>query len=86
MELHHFACQCQTPEHTIRFEYDPEDEELYVSVSLICNQTFFRRVIDGVRYIFGYRSRYGMFDCTLLCEEDLDRLEDLIRHAKNKRG
>ena len=55
-----FVCQCNDPQHqfiieTIDFENDPA---VYISV-LLTPVGLLKRLINGIKYIFGHRCRYG---------------------------
>lgn len=54
-----FFCRCADHEHQLIIE--PTEDWLCVSVSLSDNLSFFKRLKLAIKYIFGYRSRYGMF-------------------------
>lgn len=51
-----FVCSCDSPDHQIivtRITSDEyEDKDLYVSVGLIENVSFFRRILIALKYIF----------------------------------
>jgi hypothetical protein len=78
MATEFFECQCYSDEHTLKFTYDPQDDELYASVYLSQYRNFFQRIWTAVRYVFGYRSRYGHWDCFTLQREDAERLRGLL--------
>lgn len=85
LETEHFDCECYTPEHTVRFTYDPDDGDLYMSVYL-WKWPFWKRLWIGVKYIFGYTSRFGDFDGgASFRKEDLNRLAKLALRAKNRK-
>jgi hypothetical protein len=46
--------------------YDPEDNELYTSVFLNQYQNVFKRVWIALKYVFGYRCKYGHWDCFIM--------------------
>ena len=82
---HYFTCDCYSDEHTLRFHYIPNskverfpDQEIYTSVFL-SEQPFWKRVVKGVRYIFGYKCKYGHFDCFILRPADTARLIELLQ-------
>lgn len=59
-------CECSCDEHSFRFCYVPnpwEDDppELYINVYLT-KRGFFRRLWTALRYVFGYKCRYGHWD------------------------
>ena len=83
MKEEYFSCLCHSDEHTIRFTYfedqfdDIEDAEIYLSVFLN-EYSFFKRLWLGIKYIFGYKCRYGHFGCWSLKPNDAKRLKELI--------
>ena len=54
-------CSCSNAEHQLIFRKLEEDDEVYIDVHLV-KIPFFQRVKYGIKYIFGYKSRYGAFD------------------------
>lgn len=82
MDDEFFACQCDLDEHTIRFSVDAEYGELYVSVFLgHAGCGFFGRLWTGLKYAFGYKSKYGHFDNTMIKMEDRERLIEAVRKS-----
>jgi hypothetical protein len=77
-KTHLLLCGCSTPEHQLIFRYDPDDEPvekaLYISVHLGYWENFWRRWIMAVKYLFGYKSRYGEFDEIIVTVEEAKRL------------
>ena len=48
---------------------------------------FFKRLINGIKYIFGHRSKYGDFQEIIINPDDADRLQDVVdmlKEAKEK--
>ena len=64
---HHIICACYSDEHTLRlthFKADPErdsSDEVYWSVYLN-PYPWYKRLWVAVRYVFGYRSKFGSWD------------------------
>jgi hypothetical protein len=54
-------CDCTSREHQIIIEYDPEDNLTYCHIHLV-KFSFFKRLKNGFKYIFGYKCRYGHFE------------------------
>jgi hypothetical protein len=83
LEFTYLECQCYQAEHTLRFTLDPEDGELYTEVYLgHATDSFFRRMWIAIKYIFGWQSKYGAFDCTLLKVEDYSKLRALLEQSE----
>jgi hypothetical protein len=85
LEKHHFDCSCFSDEHTFTFVIDPDDGELYLSVFLSQYRGFFGRVVEAVKYVFGYTSKYGHWDTTILNRDDTVRLATLCQRAVEAR-
>jgi hypothetical protein len=77
MDSEWFDCECKTMEHSIRFMYDEEDNELYMDVFL-ANGPFWRRLWRGILYIIGYRSSFGDSTNVIFQKQDKERLLSLI--------
>lgn len=67
-------CACHSLEHQVVFWYDEEDDELHCEPHLSTNRGFFKRLWYGLKYAFGYKSRFGAWDSILFKEEDLTKL------------
>ena len=80
---YYFECICAHDEHTLRFTLDKEEKEIYTSVFLSKNRNFFVRIILGIRYIFGGKSRYGHFGNWVLNPKDSDKLEQMLKEFKD---
>lgn len=77
-EEYYFSCECSTDEHTIRFTYDKEDGDLYMSVFLHHRNAWYQRIWIALKYVFGYKCKYGHFDNTLVRKDDAGRLIALL--------
>ena len=69
-------CACHSPEHQMIIDYDEEDNLAYVEIHL-APLPFFKRLKNGIKYIFGHRSIYGDFDEMILTNEYGAYLKDL---------
>jgi len=79
---YHFDCQCSSPEHIIRFVYSPpfkdDGPEIYTEVQLCQPRNFFEKIWVALKYIFGYKCKYGHWDCWIMKSEDLSRFKDML--------
>lgn len=83
MERIVMICECHSLEHQVIFWYDEEDSELYCEPHLTTHRNFFKRLWRGLKYTFGYKSRFGDFDSTIFKKEDLKKLRAYLdEHAK----
>jgi len=68
-------CSCGSPEHLLQFDRDEDFVYVYV---LLNNPNFFKRILIGLKYIFGYKCRYGQFDEILLSKESAKSLAEYL--------
>ena len=76
----HVFCICGSDEHQFHFKCFPEDNEVFMSVHLP-DRGFLSRLWHGLKYIFGYKSKYGEFDEVLIGSEyadDFRRIADIL--------
>ena len=83
--FHHktLLCQCGSPEHQIQFMYYDSDNEIAMYIHL-APLPFIERLWHGIKYIFGYRSKYGDFDEVLLRHSDYYKLYVLSDFLQKK--
>jgi len=75
----YFECQCGSDEHTLRFTLSLDDPAyIYTSVFLGSYPWGWRRIWTGIKYLFGYKCKYGHWDCFMLRPEDAARLRSLL--------
>jgi len=76
MESKFFECACYSSEHTLKFMYDGED--LWTEIYLHQYKSFFKRICCAIKYVFGYKCKWGDFDCFVFKTEDLPKFRDMI--------
>ncbi len=86
LEKHYFECMCDCSAHTIRVTLDPDNGEVFVSVHLNEYHSWYGRVWNALKYVFGYQSSFGAFDCTILKQEDYPKLRKLLRQSEKAHG
>lgn len=81
----HFRCACHSPEHTIVFDVDKDEmsdydpfPEMYLHVHLHQHRSIFKRIWVAIKYVFGYKCKYGHWDCWVLRSEDAERMRDML--------
>jgi len=77
------VCDCSSREHQIVIEHDREDNIVYCHIHLV-KFGFFSRLKSGLRYIFGYKCKYGNWDEFIFKEEHADKLIEIGKILKNK--
>jgi hypothetical protein len=79
-----FICECYNAEHQFILNYDEDDNTLSLQVHLRNYRSFFKRLVTGIKYIFGYKSRFGSFDEILINPDDKERLINVVNQLKTK--
>ncbi len=75
-----FICECRSIDHVMLFSFDKEDNTVYVHVRLSTYHNFFNRLWRGLKYAFGFKSRFGDFDEFLVQPDDaLKMIETLSK-------
>lgn len=80
-------CECNNLEHQLVFSYFPDDEDykyIYVSVNLIPERNIFKRIWCAIKYIFGYKSKYGPFDEFIIGQRDSHKLVKILKYLDPK--
>lgn len=75
-----FICECSSMEHqfVVSFDCDKEwNDYIYVHVHLSSN-SLFERLIRSIKYIFGYKCKYGCFEEVLLDKVQTRTLIDVL--------
>ena len=79
---YYFECACYSDEHTLKFVYDKKEQEIYTSVFLYDYHRWYQRLWIAIKYLFGYKCKYGHWDTFLMRPEDLDRFIDMFSTMK----
>lgn len=76
-------CECASSEHQMIMRYFEDDLEstVYVDVHLV-KKSFWERVKYAIKYIFGYKSKYGAWDEILLGPQHIKSLESVVKYLK----
>ena len=75
---HFFECVCHSDEHILRFMYDKDDNQFYTTIFLNQYRNIFKRIWIAIKYIFGYKCKYGHWDQWILKYEEVDRMKKLL--------
>ena len=82
-----FVCSCHSTEHQMVVLYSDDEIDgvkypiLYIHTHLT-KRPFWQRVRYGLKYIFGYQSRYGAFDEFIINPDDVEGIEKIVKHLK----
>jgi len=74
MERQIMICECNSLEHQVIFWYDDRYGCLHCEPHLTTYRNFFKRLWCGLKYAFGYKSRYGDWDEIIFKNDDLVKL------------
>ena len=77
LERELFVCACGDVEHQFVISKFEDEPEFFVEVHL-SDSRFFRRLLIGLKYIFGKKSKYGAFEEIILNPEDVERLKKVF--------
>ena len=77
-------CQCSSSEHQIIFSIfdDFDDPEVFASIHLVPEYHWWKRVWNAIKYIFGYRCKYGHFEEFIFRPEDWRKLDKVVKFLK----
>lgn len=81
MERDIFICECNSLEHQCVYWLDKDTNILYVNIHLNNSKTFLQRLIYGIKYIFGYKSRFGAWDEFIFNNDDLEKLKTHLNQS-----
>jgi hypothetical protein len=79
-----FICECYSTEHQLVIKHDPDEKyhNLYLNVHLITYKNIFKRIWVSLKYIFGYKCRYGHWDEFIFNKKDAERLIEILKKIK----
>ena len=81
-------CDCRSTEHQMVVHYSEDEYPNGTKLPLVYIHThlnkrpFWQRVKYGIKYIFGYQSRYGAFDEFLINPNDVNKINDIVKYLK----
>ncbi len=81
-------CDCNSDEHQYLIYYSEDEYENGTKIPIchihphLVRRSFWYRLKYGIKYIFGYKSRYGAWDEFLLNPQDADKLQDVVNYLK----
>ncbi len=77
-------CECGSSEHQMIMRYFEDDIEstIYVDVHLV-KRKFWSGIKYAIKYIFGYKSKYGAWDEIIMGPQHIKSLESVIKYLKD---
>jgi hypothetical protein len=79
-------CDCNSLDHQLAIWWDDEDKLMYAYIHLGTRKNFFQRLAYGIKYTFGYKSRFGAWDEFIFSEEAEQSLQKFLDNARNSRS
>jgi len=87
-----FVCDCGDVSHQFIVSWYKDNvdwnDELYIQVHLNQSMGFWKRLWHGIKYIFGFKCRFGSFDEVLLKPKEVERLQkaldEFVKFDKNR--
>lgn len=80
-----FVCTCYNTEHQLVISRNPLDEKegpmIFINIYLK-NMSWYKRLWYGIKYIFGYKCKYGAFDEFIMDSADADKLQGIVNYLK----
>ena len=71
-------CACGDTEHQAIFRTIEGDDDVYMAIHLV-KLPFFKRLWYGLKYIFGYQSKYGAFDEIIITKKHKQTLSRVLQ-------
>ena len=75
-DIEFMLCDCESIEHQITLRKDDELKDIYMTIHLK-PFPWYKRIVNGIKYIFGYRCAYGDFDEFILSHKHTDTLRKM---------
>jgi len=75
-------CSCNNSEHQVLLMRDKNYPEVYVHFHLV-KRSFWYRLKYAIKYILGYKSRYGAWDEFVLNHTHVEKLAEIVDHLED---
>lgn len=85
LKQEYYECQCSTPEHLIVFKLIDKDDDTICATIHLSKLPFYKRVVNGIKYIFGYSCQYGHFDEFLIDTDTAKRMIKMLNYFQKNR-
>lgn len=81
------VCDCGDAEHqflirSMEEEHPGYPKEVYLTIHLV-KRSFWYRVKYGLKYIFGYKCRYGAWDEIIISRNHVPKLDKIIKYLES---
>jgi hypothetical protein len=75
------VCECHSLEHQFAIWYDDEMNQLYIEPHL-GSKPLLQRLKYAIKYIFGYKTKFGSFDEIIINPDDAQKLTEYLNKLK----
>ena len=79
-------CECGDISHQMIATFESDDilqNEVWISYH-INSKTFIDRLKNGIKHIFGFKSKYGDFGEFIITHKNIDKFEEIVKFIKNE--
>jgi len=86
MEDKILICDCSSAEHQLVLRYDDDKDlgrQVFVEIHLV-PLVWYKRLWLGIKYIFGYKCKYGNFEEMILSPKHARQIYNLYRFLRHK--
>jgi hypothetical protein len=82
----YYSCSCSSPEHVVTFTWwHKDDDALNMNIHL-AKHPFYKRVVNAIKYVFGYSCQYGHFDEFLIDRDTAKKMTKMLNeYVKGKK-
>ena len=80
---YYVECRCGTIEHTLRFILDKQEKEVYSEIQLNHYMPWYKRILPGIKYIFGSKFHGTNWDCWVMDETNIEQFKQMITDFEN---
>lgn len=81
-------CNCEKPEHQIIIYKDKNfyggRREIIFTPHFYTHKNIFKRIIVAIKYIIGYKTKYGAWDSIIIDKNNYKPLKNAINFLENK--
>jgi hypothetical protein len=77
------TCSCESDEHQMNFRFfadSLDDEFIYCTISLVPEKNIFKRFWKAIKYLFGYKSKFGDFEEFILDKNKIYEIKNIIEY------
>lgn len=79
-------CECNSTEHQMVIYYEENNGHPMVFVHIHLNkQSFWKRLVYGIKYIFGRQCKYGAFEEIILNPKDAPKFKKIFSYLSNEK-